>query len=66
MSDDRRIHICDMIKWNESDVADIAFETLETKTVQLCNQISNFDEVYIKITIFEVMRKWRKKLGIVI
>ena len=71
--------ICDMIKRNESDVRDVVFEIL-AKTVfnfvcfilflalsnpsYLCNKISNFNGVCIKIKHFEVMRKWCKKLGI--
>ena len=62
--DPKILHICDMIKGNESDVANIVFEILAKEVVKLicfivltsdilfitlCNQMSNFDGAWIKL-----------------
>ena len=67
--------ICDMINGNELDVADIVLrERVQicffilifaiTNLQYICYQIPNLNWVCIKIKHFEVIKKWRKKLGI--
>ena len=74
------MHICDMIKRNESDVGNIDFKILAktvfkflrfklflvlTNSSYLCNQLSNCNGISIKIKHFEVMRKCCKKIELI-